>query len=55
MADMRVIKKCSACRQPFVITQNEALWLQKKGLSLFERCFECRKKRREEKCQMMIK
>lgn len=36
------------CKKEFTISAAEANWLKEKGLELFKRCPECRKRRREE-------
>lgn len=45
----RVQKICKSCHKPFSITKGELDWLKEKGFQPFERCSECRKKRRLEK------
>lgn len=45
----RVQKVCKVCHKPFSISQGELDWLKEKGFMPFERCSECRKKRREAK------
>jgi len=49
MDDVRITQNCKECNRPFSISKEEATWLKDKGLALFKRCSECRKKRREEK------
>ena len=44
---LRIEKTCKECKKPFSITKDELTWLEEKGLAPFERCSECRKKRRE--------
>lgn len=48
MIGMRITKTCKDCNEPFTITSGEIKWLQSKKLSIFERCEECRKKRRND-------
>ena len=48
MAEIRINKICKTCKKPFSISKGELEWLEKKGLAPFERCPECRKKRREQ-------
>ena len=49
--DANITRNCKEreCKKPFIISAEEAKWLINKGLELFKRCPECRKKRREEK------
>lgn len=51
MADICVTKTCKTCNKPFSISKGELEWLERRGLKPFERCPECRKKRREENGQ----
>lgn len=44
---MRIVKSCKECQKPFSVSEEELNWLKEKGLAPFERCSECRKKRRE--------
>lgn len=41
-----VHKTCKDCGKPFSISGKELTWLKDNGLKPFERCKECRKKRR---------
>ena len=36
------------CKKSFITSIKEAKWLEDRGLGLFKRCPECRKKRRKE-------
>ena len=42
----RVHKTCKDCGKPFSISGKELEWLEAHGLKPFERCKECREKRR---------
>lgn len=50
MADMTITRTCKEkeCKKSFSISAEEAKWLKDKGLELYKRCPECRKKRREQ-------
>lgn len=48
MTEIRVTKLCKTCNKPFSISKGELEWLKQKDLKPFERCYECRKKRRDE-------
>lgn len=45
----RIQKVCKECHKPFSISESELNWLKSKGFMPFERCSECRRKRRDEK------
>lgn len=49
--DGTITRNCKEkdCKKSFTITTKEAKWLKDKGLELYKRCPECRRKRREEK------
>ncbi len=48
--DATITRTCKEkdCKKSFIISAGEAKWLKDKGLELFKRCPECRKRRREE-------
>ena len=42
----RLLKVCKECNKPFSINDKQQAWLNKRNLQMFERCRECREKRR---------
>lgn len=49
MGKLVVFKTCKECNQPFGISEGEVRFLNEHKLAMFERCHDCRKKRREER------
>jgi uncharacterized protein with PIN domain len=45
----RISKVCKDCNKPFSISDKEQEWLRENNLSEFERCSQCREKRRNGK------
>jgi len=48
--DAIITRNCKEkiCKKSFTISAEEAKWLKDKGLELYKRCPDCRKRRREE-------
>lgn len=42
----RLLKICKECNKPFSINDKQQEWLKSRELQMFERCKECREKRR---------
>ena len=44
--ESRIDVICKECNKPFSISEEEQAWIKERGLALYKRCADCRKKRK---------